>query len=77
MCQSHMEAPAVAGTLVGTETWEKAGALWCGGYRFGFGRKLRKVLVLDLVLRMGLCLGLALWKGPDWECSWMRSLCCS
>lgn len=39
MCQSHMEAPAVAGTMVGTETREEIGALWSEGYRFRFEKK--------------------------------------
>lgn len=61
MCQSHMEAPAVAGTRVGTETREEIGDLWSGGYTFRFGRKLR--MVLDLVLGMGLWLVLLLRQG--------------
>lgn len=58
MCQSHMEAPAVAGTTVGTETREEIGAVWSGGYTFRFGRRPR--MVLDLVLGMGLWLVLLL-----------------
>lgn len=61
MCQSHMEAPAVAGTTVGTETREETGALRNEGYRFRLGRKLR--MVLDLVLGIGLWLVLPLRNG--------------
>lgn len=37
MCQLHMEAPAVTGTIDGTETREETGAMWGGGEGFGFG----------------------------------------
>jgi len=52
MCQSHMEAPVVAGTTAGTETRDEIGALLSGGC----WRTQRMVLVLHLVLGMGLWL---------------------
>ncbi len=61
MCQSHMEAPAVAGTTVGTKTREEIGALWCGV--LDLGENIRMVLVEDPGLGMGLWLVLALTKG--------------
>ncbi len=75
MCQSHMEAPAVAGTMVGTETREEIGALWSGVYRFRFGEKTEDgdgsgPGTWNVA-------GSGTWKGPrrDWEWSWMWSLC--
>lgn len=50
MCQSHMEAPAVA--VAGTEARGETEAPWSGECGFVFGKG--GLVVLALVLRIGL-----------------------
>lgn len=77
MCQSHMEAPAVAGTMVWAETREEIGVQRRGRYRFRFGKKKKKT---EAGTGSGICNGVVVgsrtWKEPLQDWSWMWSLCC-